>query len=70
MVAPMVVAKGQRLFAEYIRDLAKEYDIPIIRNVPLAWSLIELEVEDEIPEKLYVAVAEILSFVYKMKESK
>lgn len=70
MIAPQVVAKGQRLFAEYIRDLAKEYDIPIVRNVPLAWSLIELEIEDEIPEKLYVAVAEILSFVYKLKEER
>ncbi len=70
MMAPQVVAKGQRLFAEYIKDLAKEYEIPIIRNVPLAWSLIELEVDDEIPETLYVAVAEILSFVYQLKTEK
>jgi flagellar biosynthesis protein FlhB len=70
MVAPQVVAKGQRLYAEYIKDLAKEYDIPIIRNVPLAWSLLELEIDDEIPETLYVAVAEILTFVYKLKEAK
>ncbi len=70
MVAPQVVAKGQRLFAEYIRELAKEYDIPIVRNVPLAWSLIELEIEDEIPEPLYVAVAEILSFVYRLKQDR
>ena len=68
MAAPQVVAKGQRLFAEYIRDLAKEHDIPIIRNIPLAWSLIELEIDDEIPETLFVAVAEILTFVYKLKE--
>lgn len=69
MVSPRVMAKGQRLFAEYIRELAKEYDIPIVRNVPLAWALIELELDDEIPEKLYLAVAEILTFVYKMKET-
>lgn len=68
MVAPQVVAKGQRLYAEYIKDLAKQYDVPIIRNVPLAWSLLELEIDDEIPEQLYVAVAEILTFVYKLKE--
>ncbi len=70
MVAPQIVAKGQRLYAEYIKDLAKEYNIPIIRNVPLAWSLLELEIEDEIPEQLYVAVAEILTFVYKLKEER
>jgi flagellar biosynthetic protein FlhB len=70
MAAPQIVAKGQRLYAEYIKDLAKEYDVPIIRNVPLAWSLLELEIDDEIPEKLYIAVAEILTFVYKMKEEK
>jgi flagellar biosynthetic protein FlhB len=70
MIAPQVVAKGQRLYAEYIKELAKEYDVPVIRNVPLAWSLIELEIDDEIPEKLYIAVAEILTFVYKMKEER
>ncbi len=70
MIAPQVVAKGQRLFAEIIKEIAKENDVPIIRNVPLAWALIELEIEDEIPEKLYVATAEILTFVYKMKEER
>lgn len=70
MVAPQIVAKGQRLYAEYIKDLAKQYDVPIIRNVPLAWSLLELEIDDEVPETLYVAVAEILTFVYKLKEAK
>ncbi len=70
MMAPQIVAKGQRLFAEFIKEIAKESDVPIIRNVPLAWALLDLELDDEIPEKLYVAVAEILSFVYKLKEEK
>jgi len=70
MMAPQVIAKGQRLYAEYIKDLAKQYDIPIIRNVPLAWSLLELEIDDDVPETLYTAVAEILTFVYKLKEAK
>jgi flagellar biosynthesis protein FlhB len=70
MAAPQLMAKGQRLFAEYIRELAKEYDVPIVQNIPLAWSLIELELEDEIPADLYQAVAEILTFVYQMKESR
>lgn len=70
MVAPQVVAKGQRLFAEFIKDIAKENDVPIIRNVPLAWALMELDLDEEIPEKLYVAVAEILTIVYRLKEEK
>lgn len=70
MVAPQLVAKGQRLFAESIRQLAEEFEIPIVRNIPLAWSLIELEVGDEIPEKLYLVVAEVLTFVYRLKEER
>jgi len=70
MMAPQIVAKGQRLFAEFIKEIAKENDVPIVRNVPLAWALLDLELDDEVPEKLYVAVAEILSFVYKLKEEK
>lgn len=68
MMAPQVVAKGQRLFAEMIRETASEAGIPIMQNVPLAWALLELDVGDEIPEDLYAAVAEILVIVYKMKE--
>lgn len=68
MVAPQITTKGQRLFAEYIQELAKEFNIPIVRNVPLAWSLIELEVDDEIPADLYKAVAEVLTFVYQLRE--
>lgn len=70
MVAPQVMAKGQRLFAQTIREMAEEAGIPIMRNVPLAWALIEFEVGDEIPEELYHAVAEVLLIVYKMKAEK
>jgi flagellar biosynthetic protein FlhB len=68
MSAPEIVAKGQRLFAERIRKIAEENGVPIMRNVPLAWSLVEMEIGDEIPEELYAAVAEILAIVYKMKK--
>lgn len=68
MMAPQVMAKGQRLFAQMIREVAEEFKIPIVRNVPLAWALIELEVGDEIPEDLYQAVAEMLIVVYRMKQ--
>jgi flagellar biosynthetic protein FlhB len=70
MVAPEIMAKGQRLYAQYIRELAEQYDVPIMRNIPLAWALIELDVGDEIPEDLYQAVAEILAFVYRLKAEK
>lgn len=70
MMAPQIVAKGQRMYAEFIKELAKEYDIPVIRNVPLAWALIELEIGDDVPEKLYAAVAEILTFVYRLKQER
>ncbi len=70
MGAPEVVAKGQRLFADMIKKIAEENEVPIMRNVPLAWSLLEVEVGGEIPEELYSAVAEILALVYKMKQVK
>lgn len=68
MMAPQVMAKGQRLFAEMIREVATESGIPIMQNVPLAWALLELDVGDEIPEELYAAVAETLVIVYRMRE--
>jgi flagellar biosynthetic protein FlhB len=67
MMAPQIMAKGQRQFAQTIREIAEEEGVPIIQNPPLAWTLIELEVGDEVPEELYTAVAEILVIVYKMK---
>lgn len=70
MMAPQVVAKGQRQFAELIRDIAEEEEVPVIQNPPLAWTLIELEIGDEVPEEIYTAVAEILVMVYRMKEER
>lgn len=70
MMAPQVMAKGQRLFAEMIREMAKEAGVPIMQNVPLAWALLELDIGDEVPEELYAAVAETLVIVYRMKEER
>ncbi|OGQ04080.1 MAG: hypothetical protein A3F82_07030 [Deltaproteobacteria bacterium RIFCSPLOWO2_12_FULL_44_12] len=70
MMAPQIMAKGQRWFAEKIREFADEGKVPIVRNVPLAWSLIELEIGQEIPEELYQALAEILVIVYRMREQR
>ena len=64
MGAPQVVAKGERLVAQQIKEVARHHGVPIYRDVPLARALNELELGDEIPEALYEAVAEVLRFVY------
>lgn len=69
MAAPEITAKGQRGFAEMILMVAREEGVPIVRNIPLAWSLLQLEIGDAIPEDLYEPVAEVLSFIYEMKEN-
>lgn len=66
--SPKVVAKGMRKHAEKIKELAKHYGVPILRNVPLAQALNKLDIDEDIPEDLYEAVAEVLAFVYKIKE--
>ncbi|MEZ4271948.1 MAG: EscU/YscU/HrcU family type III secretion system export apparatus switch protein, partial [Myxococcota bacterium] len=66
--APTVVAKGERLWAEKILEAAKQYGVPIVRNVPLAQALNKLDIDEEIPEELYEAVAEVLNFVYELAQ--
>jgi flagellar biosynthetic protein FlhB len=69
--APVVVAKGKRLIAERIRDVAKQKDIPIVEDKPLARGLYEsVEPGEEIPEEFFAAVAEILAYVYSLKGTK
>lgn len=58
--APEVVAKGMEEQAMFIRRLAEEAGVPIVRDVPLARGLFELELGEEIPERLYDAVAAVL----------
>lgn len=71
MKAPKVVAKGARLIAQRIKDIAIENDVPIVENVPLAQALYKtVEVGQEVPEKLYQAVAEILAYVYQLNRGK
>lgn len=66
MAAPVVVAKGQNLVAQRIKELARWNDIPIVENPPLAQALYKgTDVGQAIPPKLYAAVAEILAFVYR-----
>ena len=69
--APIVVAKGADLVAFKIREIAKENDIPIIENKPLARLIYkEVEIDEEIPAQMYQAIAEILALVFKMKNRK
>ena len=67
--APEVIAKGERLLAEKIKEAAREAGVPIFRDVTLARSLRDVEEGDEIPELLYQAVAEILRVVYAPEEA-
>lgn len=69
--APMVVAKGADRTALRIKEIAKENDVPIVENKPLARLMFsKVEVNDEIPAQMYQAVAEILAFVYKLKNKR
>ena len=68
MRAPKVVAKGVHLLAARIREVAAEHRIPILEAPPLARALYHhAELESEIPEKLYTAVAEVLAYVFQLK---
>jgi type III secretion protein U len=66
--APVVVAKGEGDLAERIVRAAHDYGVPVLRDVPLARALVELEIGDAIPEALYEAVAEILRELWEDKE--
>ena len=65
--APRILCKGIDARAEAIKAFAKKHDVPQVRNVPLAHALLRLEVDSEIPEDLYDAVAEVLNFVYGLR---
>ncbi|MDP3030386.1 MAG: EscU/YscU/HrcU family type III secretion system export apparatus switch protein [Deltaproteobacteria bacterium] len=66
--APKVTAKGQGVIADKIIALAKENNIPIHEDPDLVEILSKLDLEEDIPPTVYVLVAEILAFVYRMNE--
>jgi flagellar biosynthetic protein FlhB len=69
--APQLVAKGADLIAERIKSLARQHDIPIVENIPLARTIYKtMKLGQVIPRELFVAVAEVLSYVYKIKKKK
>jgi flagellar biosynthetic protein FlhB len=71
MFAPVVIAKGTGFVAEKIRKIARDSNIPVIENKPLARVLYKVVgVNDVIPDNLYKAVAEVLAYVYGLKEKR
>lgn len=68
MNAPRVIAKGVDYLAEQIRRIAQESNVPIVEDPPLARALYaSCDVDDEIPEHLFRAVARVLAYVYRLR---
>ena len=71
MEAPKVVAKGADLIALKIKEVALQNNVPIMENKPLARMLYDkVEIEEEVPQEMYQAVAEILAMVYNLNKTK
>jgi flagellar biosynthetic protein FlhB len=69
--APKVIAKGKRKIAERIKQIAREHDVPVVENKPLARTLFKTtEVGMEIPPIFYQTVAEILAKIFKSRKKK
>lgn len=67
--APILIAKGADYLAQKIKDTAKEHNIPIVENKPLARMLYyNVDLDSEIPRELYQMTAEVLAYVYKLKQ--
>lgn len=66
--APVVLAKGQNLIAQRIKEIAREHGIPMVEDRPLAQALFKTaEIGQEIPMQFYETVAEVLAFVYRLR---
>lgn len=68
--APKVVAKGKGLIAENIIKIAEENELPIKKDEDLVELLTKIEIDKEIPQNLYKAVAEVFSFIYNVTNKK
>ncbi|MGN8260307.1 EscU/YscU/HrcU family type III secretion system export apparatus switch protein [Pseudomonas sp. SMSB3] len=65
--APTVTAKGDDELAEAILALAREYEVPIYENAELVALLARLELGEQIPEALYLSIAEIIAFAWQLR---
>jgi flagellar biosynthetic protein FlhB len=71
MAAPVMVAKGADLLAERIREIARAYGVPVVSRPELARTIYAtVEPGSPIPENLYVAVAEVLALIYRLRHKK
>ncbi|MFT4767472.1 MAG: flagellar biosynthesis protein [Glaciecola sp.] len=64
--APILVAKGENAIADRIVELAAENGVPIVQDAQLTELLCQIPLGDEVPPALYVAVAEVLAYVYRL----
>jgi flagellar biosynthetic protein FlhB len=68
MIAPKIIAKGSGHIAEKIKEIARNHQVPLVENKPLAQALHKMaEIGEFIPVELYRAVAEVLAYVYRLK---
>lgn len=65
--APSVSASGYGETAEHIIALAQEHNIPLFENAELLRLLIDIDLGDEIPESLYLCIAQVIAFAYKIQ---
>jgi flagellar biosynthetic protein FlhB len=69
--APQLVAKGADYMAERIKEIARQHNIPIVENKPLARTIFKtMKVGQVIPRELFVSVAEVLSYIFRLKKKK
>lgn len=71
MAAPKLIAKGAGAIAEKIKEIARQNNIPVMENKPLARTIFKtLKIGQAVPRELFTAVAQVLSYVYKLKRRK
>ena len=69
--APVLIAKGADHLAQKLKDIAREYQVPIVENKPLARALYSgVDLDKEIPPEFYQAVANILAVLFREREKK
>lgn len=66
---PRVTAKGEHLLADEIIRLARENNIPVYEDSSLVQALAQVELGEEIPELLYMAIAEVIAFIYQLERT-
>ena len=66
--APKIIAKGKGEIAKKIIEKAKKYDVPMFQNEEIANMLLDVEVGEEVPAKMYNAVVEVFVWLYKLEE--